>query len=163
MGLKKLTLPKLPEKRNPEQVHFDPKNSDSYCFKGGLKTYSFSNKETNKEHTHKELMGSKKLVPSLNEMRNHIGVASLGDKPYKNPEYSTNFKPQIYRLKFSDAHPANKNSKIIDYYKDLDLDKFINMDTGMAEKKKQRKKQKREMEVKQLDDWYICNVGIKML
>ena len=39
------------------------------------------------------------------------------------------------------------------------MDKFIGMDTGMAEKKKARKKAKREAEVKQLDEWYRSDKG----
>ena len=107
MGLKKLSLPKLPEKRNPEQIHFQEKISDSYCFNGGLKPSECANKESNNEYSHKEKMGSKKAVSTLKQMRNGIGVSSLGDKPYKNPAYSNGFKEPVYRVHFGELHSSN--------------------------------------------------------
>jgi len=35
--------------------------------------------------------GAKIRVPSLQKQRNYIKVASLGDKPYKSPDYSALF------------------------------------------------------------------------
>lgn len=36
-------------------------------------------------------MQRKTRVPDFESQRNNIAVASLGDKPYKYPEYATNF------------------------------------------------------------------------
>jgi hypothetical protein len=36
-------------------------------------------------------MGTKNSVSSINKMRNGLDVKSLGDKPYKHPEYANNF------------------------------------------------------------------------
>jgi len=45
-------------------------------------------------------------------MRNGLKVASLGDKPYKNPEYCGDFKPNVYGLKIVEEHPKNSMSII---------------------------------------------------
>ena len=50
-----------------------------------------ANKETNSEYTLEKKMGRKTTVEFLDEQRNFLPYRTLGDKTYKNPEYSDNF------------------------------------------------------------------------
>ncbi|KAM3137676.1 hypothetical protein pb186bvf_010290 [Paramecium bursaria] len=55
----------------------------------GIKTYPEFKKD--QSHDVEQMMGQKKRLEYLTQMRNGLNVVSLGDKPYKNPEYCEGF------------------------------------------------------------------------
>lgn len=54
-------------------------------------------------------MTRKKRLDGYESLRNNIGVASLGDKPYKYPEYSNNFYRDGGLIPGSTFRPFPKN------------------------------------------------------
>lgn len=57
----------------------------------GIKTYEEANQTRESEYNLEAKMQAKIRVLGLEKQRNSLGVASLGDKIYKYPEYATDF------------------------------------------------------------------------
>ena len=130
-GVKKLPENITEGKLRAERMHFDPKLSDSMDpFKGGLKPYPELHGKSENEHVVEKDMGIKKAITDLPDKRNNLELKSLGDKPYKFSEESANFykggglipgstQPEKMEKK------STGNTKIVDYYANLDLTKPV--------------------------------------
>eukprot|EP01017_Pseudomicrothorax_dubius_P006017 TRINITY_DN11652_c0_g1_i2.p1 TRINITY_DN11652_c0_g1~~TRINITY_DN11652_c0_g1_i2.p1 ORF type:complete len:297 (-),score=67.37 TRINITY_DN11652_c0_g1_i2:4-834(-) len=85
-------IPPNPRHR-PEKSHISgpPTGVESIETKG-LSTFpNLANALSSKESRLEKTMGIKKTILELETKRNGLSVNSLGDKPYKQPEYSHNF------------------------------------------------------------------------
>ncbi len=56
-----------------------------------MRPFENANKPTNKEFSQEQIMTQKQRIKTIYEQRNGLPMASLGDKIYKNPDYSTDF------------------------------------------------------------------------
>jgi len=74
-----------------EKRHLYPEDSGEWNFSPSIKTFHHIDPKKHVEITVDKVMGRKKLLESLYDQRNLLDVRSLGDKIYKNPEYSPGF------------------------------------------------------------------------
>jgi len=83
-----------PQKRygHRERQHLHSRESRHHDYnKTSTRTFSEANHASHREHFLEKEMGQKSAVGDLYDMRNGLAVTSLGDKAYKNPEYSGTF------------------------------------------------------------------------
>jgi hypothetical protein len=75
-----------------EKMHGTTKESGHFNFnRTSVKTFDVANALSNKSSNLEKEMGIKKNMDYHEDQRNGLGLTSLGDKSYKNPEYSSNF------------------------------------------------------------------------
>jgi len=92
-----VTLKKMayipPQKRygHKEKLHLTQNPAQQYNYKPQVKTFEHANIGSTKELNLEQNMGQKKIIASVDEQRNGLDYRSMGDKPYKNPEYASNF------------------------------------------------------------------------
>jgi len=75
-----------------QRRHLYQERSKEYVYSPSIRVYPDKEKPyKGKEIFVEDLMQRKKMVDSLEDQRNFIGLRSLGDKPYKSPDYSPRF------------------------------------------------------------------------
>lgn len=87
---KKEFNPTIKKYGHREKLHLYQDESDTMAYKSTIKTFYPLEKE-HFERTLEKQMGQKRIIDSLEDQRNLIGVKSLGDKKYKFPEYASDF------------------------------------------------------------------------
>eukprot|EP00825_Cyclidium_porcatum_P048775 TRINITY_DN828_c0_g1_i2.p1 TRINITY_DN828_c0_g1~~TRINITY_DN828_c0_g1_i2.p1 ORF type:complete len:303 (+),score=60.48 TRINITY_DN828_c0_g1_i2:351-1259(+) len=91
-GCKHIQFKPMNKKDRPQKFHLRDKISTHLeDFPEGLKTFEVSNKQTINSYNLENQMGLKVRVSNLQKQRNQLPVLSLGDKPYRHPDYSSNF------------------------------------------------------------------------
>jgi len=164
VGVKKIEVEYQPVKPRPERFHFEEKLSGHMDpNKGGLMADPNKLQRTENEHALENDMGLKKRIEGFEGKRNELPYTSLGDKPYKYAEDSSNFFKEGGLIAGS-SHPEKMekkgagNSKIVDYYATLDLSKAT-MKKGLTWKEKVKQEQLTEDKkaVNDLIAWYFFN------
>ncbi len=146
IGVKKIEPNNAPGKARAERQHFEEKLSGSLDpFKGGIKAYPEKHQKSEVEHVLENDMCEKKRVAGFEGKRNELPMKSLGDKPYKFAEDSTDFYKEGGLIPGS-THPEKiekkgaGNAKIVDYYATLDLSKAT-LNKGLTWKEKVKQEQ----------------------
>jgi len=92
VGLKKMAY--IPPQRrygHKEKKHMSQTGANEMNYKPFIRTFEQSNAASTKEGTLESGMGKKRIIETVDEQRNNMQYQSMGDKAYKNPEYSSNF------------------------------------------------------------------------
>ena len=111
------------------------------------------------EYSYKEQMGSKLRVESLTGKRGGIGMASLGDKHYRTPEYSSGYY-QDGGLAVGSTNPTNRvkgtGQKLINFYSNLDTTKKLNPNRMTAKQVERQEAMDADRKIVEgLFEWYI--------
>ncbi|CAI2378039.1 unnamed protein product [Moneuplotes crassus] len=118
-------------KPRPQMKHIEQAPSGTYeDDEIGIRTFIHDNRKTIKEYHTENQMGRKKRI-DFDQMRNGIGVNSLGDKKYKAVEYSEQFFHEGGLIAGSTHQVKIKsvgNAKAIDFYSGLKIDGPLNKD-----------------------------------
>ena len=92
-------------------------------------TFAQHNKRSEQESALEKVMTKKQRVAGLQEMRNGVNIAALGDKTYKAVEYESGFFLPGGLITGSTNRVQNKtsgNGKAVDFYSGLKLDGPLN-------------------------------------
>ena len=94
-GVKAVPEPVPKNKPRPEARHLRPATTGHWEFRSTLKQVEFdgvnAKDQKSGHYSFEKGLGMKLRASGLRQMRNGIGISTCGDKPYGNPEYSTNF------------------------------------------------------------------------
>lgn len=145
----------LPRKSRAERKHQEkPEYSDEFHWKG-IRVFERNNKKSEGNWGVEEKMQEKIRINGLSKQRNLLPLASLGDKIYKNPEYSSDFFKGsglipgsnffVYKKKVIPGQETKeKQMKIVHFNKN-------NM--TWKERKKRENRKEDELGVEELNKW----------
>jgi len=104
---------------------------------------------TSKELGLEKAMGKKRIFDSIEDQRNMLDLRSMGDKPYKSPEYSSNY----YRDGGIIAGSSHKLRQTKAYVSTIKLDTTEKKGTKWKDRVKQEEREEEERAVKSLSEW----------
>ena len=84
-------IPTQRKYRHHQKLHLISKETLNYVHKSSIRNFDVANATSQSEQHISKQMGEKKPIEYLESMRNGLGLNSLGDKIYKNPDYAPNF------------------------------------------------------------------------
>jgi len=131
-----------------QKLHLAQNGSDEALYRASIKTFYPLTNENKEVHLEKQ-MGKKRILDSLEDQRNLIGVRSLGDKVYKYPEYATGFYHERGLVTGSSNAIKNTKKRI---EKTIEL-KNIPIKVWREDKEKMDEKKEEEKAVMSLFDW----------
>jgi len=131
-----------------ERLHLRENPSGEWAFSPSLKVYNTLEISTN-ERTVDKLMGRRRVIDSLEELRNQIEMRSGGDKIYKHPEYA----PGFFQPGGLVVGSTNQMRKSIETVSTVKLMKSEKKGTLFKDRLKQEEKALEEKEVLDLFEW----------
>ena len=143
-------------KHMPDRAACTTKTNDVWPFQ--RQTFATThNRPSTTEHGVESQMTRKQRVRTMQQQRNSIGCAALGDKVYKAVEYDPGFFREGGLISGSTNALRQRNSgggKAVDYYSRLKLDGPLNKDSKNYEQVTREQNHKREVgDVKELRQW----------
>ena len=138
-----------------EKRHILEGCSGEWSFSPSLKTFHHLEPMKHVEITVDKIMGRKKLIESLQDQRNMLDVRSLGDKIYKNPEYSPGFYHNGGLITGS-THKLRKTKELVSIVTFQKSDKPRG--TLWKDRVKWEEKNEEENAVKDLFNWEQTNL-----
>ena len=116
----------------------------------GIKTYDYANRSKDQEYQVENRMQTKARMYGLEQQRNGLQVASLGDKAYKYPEYQSDFYKDGGLIAGSTSFKQRGN---LSGPVDLNKGKSVFTKPMWAEKVKMDEKKEEADYLNNLDDW----------